>query len=180
MEHPSIPPPEEKALSAVEAAELRYLEGSDLHFFRFGSALRLILGEECCYLKVNVVRAFPLSHPLRYLSLRDGDNKEIGLLLKTDDLPDDGARLVEEELERRYLAPVIRRVTALKERFGTVDWEVDTDRGPRSFTTRNLRDSVVRPSPGRYILSDVDGNRYDVEDLPALDAASQSWLVRHV
>ena len=140
----------------------------------------MTLEDDCSYIGVAVLRVFPLSDPQRYVSVRDAANKEIGLIADIRELDAEGRRLVAAELERRYLVPVVRRVLAIVERFGTVDWTVETDRGLRSFTTRNMRESVVQPAPNRYLIADVDGNRYDVRDLTALDAASQAWLVRHM
>lgn len=167
-------------LTLAEASEVRYLDPATLCFFRHGATLRLTEGEECSHLFVSVLRLFPLSEPGRYLSLRDGANKEIGVVVEPDAVEVDGRRLLLDALERRYLVPVIRRVKSVRERFGTLDWEVETDRGARAFTTRNLRENTVTPSPGRYLLSDVDGNRYDVPDLDALDGASQAILSRYL
>jgi hypothetical protein len=61
-----------------------------------------------------------------------------------------------------------------------VEWEVETDRGTCTFTMRSPRENVWQPSPGRYLLSDVDGNRYDVRDLSALDPTSQALLLQHL
>jgi hypothetical protein len=174
--------PEEPKPSAglAEAAQLVVLDPRKLHFFRHGDVLRLTHeGDRTC-LKVVVVRAFPLSEPARYLSVRDTENKELGIIVEPTELDPENLRLVKEELERRYLVPVIRRIASIKERFGTVEWEVETHRGKCRFTTRDLRENVVRPSRGRYLLTDVDGNRYDVPELSALDAQSQEWLLRHM
>jgi len=167
------------ALSPAEATDLRYLDPQRLQFLRHGATLRLIV-EEGCWLKVAVLRVLPLSQPQRFLSVRDGAMKEVGILVDPEELDAESRRLVAEELERRYLVPAIRRVLAVKERFGTVEWEVETDRGPCTFTVRNPRESVWQPSPGRYLLTDVDGNRYDVRDLTALDPGSQALLLRHL
>ena len=169
-----------QALTLTEASELRYLDPTALRFFRHGATLRLTIEDERSCLRVSVVRLFPLSEPGRYLSVRTGDNKEVGVIVEAGELEADSRRLVEDELMRRYLVPVIRRVVSARERFGTVDWEVETDRGGWTFTTRNLRENVAQPSPGRYLLSDVDGNRYDVRDIEALDGASQAFLLRHL
>jgi hypothetical protein len=171
---------EAPASSPLETTDLRFLEPARLRFFRHGATLRLTVADEFSVLKVAVVRVFPLSQPGRYLSVRNGDNKEVGVVIDPDELDPESHRLVAEELERRYVVPVIRRVTAVKERFGTVDWEVETDRGSCRFTTRNTRENVAQPSPNRLLLTDVEGNRYDVRDLSALDGASQTWLLRHV
>jgi hypothetical protein len=164
----------------TETTDLRYLDAGKLRLFRHGATLRLTIEGEASWLKVSVVRVFPLSRPQRHLSLRDGKNKEIGILVDAGDLDAEGRQLVEEELGRRYLVPVIRRVLRVRERFGTVDWEVETDRGVCTFTMRSIRENVYQPSPGRYLLTDVESNRYDVPDLSALDPASQSWLLRYL
>ena len=170
----------EQALAPTETTDLRYLEPAKLRFFRHGATLRLTIEAERSVLKVAVYRSFPLSYPHQYLSVRDGKNEEVGLLADLTELDKESRRLVAEELERRYLVPVIRRVIRIIERFGTVDWEVETDRGVCRFTTRGAREKVIQPSPGRYLLIDVDDNRYDVRDLAALDPASQVWLMRHL
>jgi hypothetical protein len=167
-------------LSPAETTELRYLELKKLQFQRHGAILRLIIENEGCWLKVSVVRIFPLSGPQRHLSVRDGANKEVGIIVDPDELDAENRRLVAEELERRYLVPVVRRIIAVKERFGTVEWEVETDRGISKFTMRNVRENVLQPSPERYLFSDVEGNRYDGRDLTALDAASQALVMRYL
>lgn len=164
----------------TEASDLRYLNPSTLQFFRHGATLRLTIENELSCLQVTVVRLFPLSEPQSYLSIRSGDNNEIGVLMAASELDLESRQLVAEELERRYLVPVVQRVIAVKERFGTIEWQVETDRGTRTFTTRELRENVAQPSPNRYLLSDVDGNRYDVRDLQALDPASRMHLSRYL
>src|SRR5690349_23158371 len=88
----------EQAPAPTETADLRYLDPAKLRFFRHGAALRLTVEEEASYLKVAVVRAFPLSHPHQYLSVRDGENKEIGLLVDPSALDRENHSLVAEEL----------------------------------------------------------------------------------
>ena len=164
----------------AEAAELVFLDPGKLHFFRHGAALRLTIEADRSVLSATVLRAFPLSEPRRFLSVRDGGGKELGMLADLAALNAEDRALVESELERRYLVPVIKRVASVKERFGTVEWEMETDRGRCTFTTRNLRENVITPAPGRVILSDVDGNRYDVPNMDQLDAASRGALLAHL
>ncbi|HKQ74093.1 MAG TPA: DUF1854 domain-containing protein [Blastocatellia bacterium] len=180
----SIPVNEEKPpetpVTLIDASQLVFLDTKKLRFFAHGATLRLTVEEDRSYLTVSVLRAFPLSEPNRFLSVRDGENKEVGLIVNPADLDVENWRLVEEELERRYLMPTITRIVAAQERFGTVDWTMETNRGLCRFTTRNLGENVQRPSPGRVILSDVDGNRYDIRNLDDLSLASQELLFRHI
>ncbi len=172
--------PLENPVTLVEASQLVFLVAKKLRFFAHGATLRLTVEDDRSYLKVSVLRVFPLSEPHRFLSVRDGENKEVGLIVNPAELDAENRGLVEEELERRYFAPAIKCIVAAKERFGTVDWTVETNRGLRRFTTRNLRENVQRPSPNRIILSDVDGNRYDIRNLDDLCLASQELLFRHI
>ena len=168
----------EEARRPIDTEELHYLEPAQIRFECAGAQLHLDLGGTA-YSNVVVTCAFPLSLPLRYLSVRDADNNEIGMIKDASELDAENQRIIAEALERRYLMPIIQHVLRVKERFGTLDWEVITDRGPRVFTTRDLRENVVNPAPGRTLLTDVDGNRYDVRDIYALDRASQAWLLRY-
>jgi len=170
----------EAPVTLVEASQLVFLDVKKLRFFKRGATLRLTVEEDRSYLKVSVLRAFPLSEPDRFLSVRDDANNEVGLIVDPADLSVENRKLVEEELERRYLVPAVTRIVAAKERFGTVDWTIETDRGVCRFTTRNLRENVQRPAPGRIILNDVDGNRYDIRNIDDLSRESQELLFRHM
>ncbi len=166
--------------SLVEAAQLVFLDLKKLRFFKYGATLRLTVEDDRSYFRVSVLRALPLSEPGRFFSVRDAENKEVGMIVDPSGLSEENRRLVDEDLSRRYLVPVVKRILTARERFGTVDWEIDTDRGQCKLTTRNLRENVQRPAPGRIILSDVDGNRYDIRDLDELDLHSQQLLFQHM
>jgi len=179
----SAEPPVLKAsepMSLAEAAQLKLLDPARLKFFRHGSALRLTIENESSCLRVNMLRAFPLSKPNQFFSIRDGANKEVGVVCEPQKLDPESRALVLADVERRYFLTPIQRIAGVKERFGTVEWEVETPRGQTKFTTRDLRENVLRPSPGRYIITDVEGNRFDVLNFDELDANSQTLLLRHV
>jgi Domain of unknown function (DUF1854) len=170
----------ETPVTLLEASQLVFLDVKKLRFFTHGATLRLTIEEDRSYLKVSILRAFPLSDPNRFLSVRDGANQEVGLIANPEQLIAENRKLVEEYLERHYIVPVVTRIVAAKERFGTVDWTMETDRGVCRFTTRNLRENVQRPAPGRIILNDVDGNRYDIRNIGDLSLEGQELLFRHI
>ena len=162
----------------VTITELRFLDPARLEFTSDGAALRVTLTDEFTVLDARIVRIFPISDPDRQLSVRDAKGNEIGILSDPARLPAAARRLVEEEaVDRRYFLPVITRIVSARDRFGTTRWKIETDHGPKSFVTRNLREEVLAPVPGRYLLKDIDGNRYDVPDVGRLDAASQGLLL---
>jgi hypothetical protein len=164
----------------VEASQLIFLNPKKLRFFKHGATLRLTIEDDRSYPKVGIVRAFPLSDRSRFFSVRDEGENEIGLIVNPTDLSADNQNLIDEDLQRRYFVPSVQRIVSAKERFGTVDWVVETDRGVCHFTTQNLRENVQRPTAGRIILNDVDGNRYDIRDVDELSRESQEILFRHL
>lgn len=170
----------ENTVSLVEASRLLFLDPKQLSFFLHGAILRLTVAGDRSYPKVYLLRAFPLSEPDRFLSVRDGANEEVGLIVDPAQLDGESQKVVAEYLERRYIVPVVTKIVSARERFGTVDWTMETDRGLCRFTTRNLRENIQRPAPGRIIINDVDGNRYDIRDLDELSREGQELLFRHI
>jgi hypothetical protein len=160
--------------------ELRYLKPEAVRFFKAGALLRVTLEGECSLLQAAVVRMFPLSRTDRYFSVRDGGGKEAGVLASLDGLDDLSLACVREELERRYMVFRLTAVRKARERFGIVEWDVETNRGPCRFSTRELRDNVIRLPEHHYLLTDVEGNRFEIANLLALDANSQVCLLRYL
>lgn len=160
-----------------DSGELDYIDPKTLHFARRGDVLRLTIEGSCSYLKVRPVRAFPLTELDEFIGLMDTvSGKEIGLLRNLRDLDHQTRQLIEEELNKRYFIPKIYRIYQAKKEFGTVYWDVDTDRGRRQFVMRGIRDSIHEIEPDRYLVNDIDGNRFEVPQLSKLDNRSQqAW-----
>jgi hypothetical protein len=164
----------------VEASRLAFLEPKKLQFFKHGATLRLTIQEDRSFAKVGIVRAFPLSDRNRFFSVRDAGDNEIGVIVNPTELSAENQNVIDEDLQRRYFIPSVKRIVSAKERFGTVDWIIESDRGLCQFTTQNLRENVQRPAAGRIILNDVDGNRYDIRNVDELSGESQELLFRHL
>jgi hypothetical protein len=135
-------------------------------------------GEE--KLVYQVARAFPLSTPEDYVSLLDEDGKELGMIHHMGELDDSSKTIVAEELEKAYFIPRIKKILRLKEVYGGVtDFSVETDRGYRDFEVRG-REGIRLMGLSRIIITDVDGNKYEVPDSRGLDSRSRSllgWMV---
>lgn len=121
------------------------------------------------YERVSAFRAFPLSAADRYISLRDRDGDEIGIVESLDELTAGQAAILRDELDRRYFTPSIERVESLKEEFGYSYWTVETDAGRRRFTVQSGKNNVTLVGEGRLVIVDVDGNRFEVADYARLD-----------
>lgn len=158
-----------------DGGELEYLDVRRLHFAKRGDALMLTVEDDRSYLKVRAVRAFPLSELSEFVGLTDAiAGKEIGMLRHLRDLDPTARSLVQQEIDKRYFIPKIRKIIEAKKEFGAVYWDVDTDRGNRQFILRGVRDSIHEIEAGRYLINDVDGNRFEVPQLGDLDTRSQT------
>ncbi len=85
------------------------------------------------------------------------------------------------ELGLHYFVPEITRVLHVREEFGFLYWDVETDKGPKEFV---MRDSVVHYArevgPNHWLIIDVGQARYEIVDLTRLDAASRRLVRRYL
>jgi len=139
-------------------------------------ALVLTLNGQNPVSNVRVVRAAPLSHPARYITFLDQKGRELYTVDRLDDLPEPERRLVEEELAAYYLHSIIQHIYELESEFGVAYWDVETPRGRRDFVVKDVQSSITWLSPTRLLIVDVDGNRFEIPDLRALDRASQALV----
>ncbi len=171
---PSIP-------KRKEPPTLRYLDPEQVKVRR-GEDGRVYctIADEVTLLDPRFVRVRPLDDPDKYLSVRETDpgrGREHGLLRNWRALDAESRALVQADLERRYEMPVLQRITDLKDFGGVSVCTFETDRGTREVTLRDARDNVVYLGP-RILLTDAEGNRYDIPNVSALDPRSAQFLAR--
>lgn len=126
--------------------------------------------------RVSFHRAFPYELPEEFISVLDKDSKEHGIIRRISDFDEESAAIIRAELARKYFAPHITKINSLKERFGYSYWEVESDRGPLSFAIHDTFRSISKITESRVVLTDVDGNRYEIDDVLALDGKSYRKL----
>jgi len=161
--------------------ELRYLEPAQVRVFRTGDGrVRAAIADERSIIAPRFLRACPLTDPDRYISIREGDpgGKEVGLLRAWRQLDRESRDLVQAALDRRYLYPVLTRIVSAKHLFGVAICVFDTDRGVREVTLRDIRDNVIYLGSSRILITDAEGNRYDIPNVDALDPTSRALLAQ--
>ena len=161
-----------------EAANVKYLKPGDFTLFQSeGGGLRLTLTDSKSVLRVKAKRCFPFTFSNRYISIRDGNDEEIGIIPNLGALSKEYRRWIEDDLDIRYFTPRVKSIKSIRYRFGGVEWHVDTDCGPKRLITKGVHDTMMEIEPGRYVINDVDGNRYEVFN-DELDEASKGRLGR--
>ena len=122
-------------------------------------------------------RLFPVSRAEVYITLLDSEGAEVALIKALTDLDIDSREVVETSLDDYYLVPHITRIIATGEKYGTLRWTVDTDRGIKNFDIRNRNHDIKMFKDGKVRVRDSDDNRYIIDDYMKLDAHSRARLI---
>lgn len=176
-----------QGVQEASSLDLRYLDPEEVRVWR-GEDGRVYctIADELTVLTPMFIRSHPLSDLERYLSIRGVEpkersvamGKEFGLLRDWHRLDPESHGIVEAELERRYLHPKVSAILSVRDFSGVQVCEFDTDRGLREVTLRDVRDNVIYLGQSRILITDAEGNRYDIEDVNDLDADSSARLAR--
>ena len=169
-------------VSAFDAViKIRYLDDSNAVFCEHDGFLSLKTNlpndegtvEEQSYERIFLHSAFPFDMPHAYISVLDKDQKEIGMIRELSALSADTQKILLGELGRKYYAPRIKRILSVKERYGFSYWRVDLENtNDFSFTVQDTYRSMLKVDHEHVFIVDVDGNRFEIPSVEALDRAS--------
>lgn len=157
--------------------KIHYLNAENARFhISEGGLLSLTLkedGREREYERVAVFRAFPLTSPDAYLSVREprDDKREIGMIRALSELDEASEELVRRELQARYFVPTVTKIHSLHRR-GALYFDLETDLGRRTVMLRDDMSGIRVLDGGRVFMTDMEGNNYEIPDPTALDKAS--------
>ncbi len=156
--------------SGIGVNDIRYLSRDNARFTLTDGGFISLDFDGVHYDRVLVFRTFPFSDAEQYLSVRDsvGRNDEIGIIKHIDDIDDDAKQMILNDLKLRYFVPKIKTIRSVKLEHGFANFNVSTDYGTIKFIVRGSSDSVTRLSDKRIVFTDIDSNRYEVEDLTKL------------
>jgi hypothetical protein len=162
----------------MEEQRIRYLDGQQIRAWRDEelTAVRLEILDEQVVLGARIKRVYPLSAPEEYFSIQTAEDEEVAMLRTLDGCDPETRAVIEEELDRRYFSPRILHIKSIKNVPGMWSFDVATNRGDIEFFVRNWRDSSVEIERGRWHITSVDGQRFEIPNIDALDKKSLSYL----
>lgn len=169
----------------AEIPAIRYLNPKDVRIYSKDEGGMRVEYDGEIYEDVRAYRCFPISRPSEFIALWTGDSalehQEIGVVRRLKELMPSSRLAVEHELVKRYFIHYVQRIVSISEEMGFLNWTVETDKGEMEFMTRRFdRNSVVEGGPKGHIIVDVDNNRYEIEDLDALDTASKATFLKYI
>lgn len=161
----------------IDLSDLGLMDLSQAEFYKSdgGFAGLKYKGEE--YKHIVLRRIMPIDQPMNYISIADNDNKEIAILKAVDDLKPDQRLIVEQELDNRYYSPQVLDIMSVKDKLGYVYMEMKLrnkqgSEYDKSCAIKDVSRNIRMLSDNSIIIFDVDGNRYVVPDLKALNKQS--------
>lgn len=160
--------------------ERRVLRPRDVKFTRGADQHLYIETENGREGPVKVRWAFPLTNPDKYVVISNLDNEFVALLKNYKRLDPESFQVVQEDLEEDYFLPRITKIERIDDEFHIMVWTVETDRGPRQFEVRSRKSDIRWLSDNHLVVTDVDGNRYEIVDLASMDPESQEKLEMEV
>ncbi len=118
-------------------------------------------------------QAFPLSARGDYVGFIGEKDQEMVLVRNASQLDPESRKAVDEALARLYYRATILRIDSIAESMGVSLWEVVTDCGYAKFEVVD-RQRYIRILPGgRFMITDADGNRFEIPCIYELDERSQ-------
>ena len=161
---------------------MKFLTSENARFSRTEGGFVSLKTVDKEYTRVGVYLTFPLTNPEEFISIREADEKakEIGMIEKLSQLEPDQQEMIREQIKLRYFIPVIIKVMDVKDEYGYAYWHVQTNFGVCRFTTRMSGDAVVSLSDSRLMVTDIDGNRYEIPDHTKMDPHSQRLLFSYL
>lgn len=152
-------------------------KGPTLHVDELGRLVVALPDGRTCA-GVVPVRCFPFTAPDEWISLCEESGAELVCLPRLDAVDEASRAVLLAELSRREFIPVIRRVLHVSPGAEPTIWEVETDRGPATFSLPS-EDNVRRLGEGA-LVTDVHGVRFRIVDTRALDARSRKYLAQYL
>ena len=125
------------------------------------------------YQEVVPERPFPISYP-EFVILKDSKGDDICSIKDIRKLDDKSRASLEKLLDTLYFIPKILKIIRLEATGDRFEWETETERGKRSFTTRGRRSILFLGN--KMVITDTDDNLYQVEDIGALDEKSRKII----
>ena len=128
---------------------------------------------------VQPKRCFPWAESDRYISLRDDQHNEVAFIHDVKELDTESRNAIMEGLNKTAFIFRIKSIINVKPEFEIRAWLVTTEHGPYKFQTK-LDDWPMKMRGGGYLIRDIAGNLFQIDDVASLDKTSKTLLWAYI
>ena len=125
-------------------------------------------------------RLFPVTNADMFITLLDHDEKEVAFVRDLQELDPASADELRQCFKEYYRIPHVLKLLESNEKFGSLTWKVETDRGTVSFRIRNRHSDIKCTNGKRVLIRDTNDNRYEIPDYTVLDPHSKRLLFSYL
>lgn len=131
-------------------------------------------GEE--FEKINLVRLFPYQYETRYISILNQENEEITIISDVEEIEEQSRKVVLDYLNYKYYMPEITKVNNVKEKMGFLYVDLETTAGKKEVCIADFVSNIRVIKNKILSITDVEGNKYRINDFHKLDHLSRQKL----
>ena len=124
---------------------------------------------------IQVKRAFPFEKGEEFIVLSDENDNDLGFIRDLKERTAEEQEILRKELAHRYFMAKIQKIHKVADRSGYSYWNVETDIGKVEFSVRDTYKSIMYIG-SQMIITDADGNRFQIEDPGKLDRSSRKKI----
>jgi len=133
------------------------------------------------YRNVRCAPLFPLSGREGYVSVlrkKEKEYEELGIIKDLAAFPVEQQEIVRADVGFRYFVPEITDIVKVTRRSGLEEWQVKTDKGDRTLSIRDKKESVLLTDHGIVFITDADKCRYKISDYKSMKEKSRDMVER--
>lgn len=136
--------------------------------------LKLTLGDQV-YDKVTLTRLLPYSYEQAYITVI-ADKEEIGIIKQLEGMEKEQYDQVIDHLNYKYYIPEITKVENVKEKMGFLYIDLETTAGQKEVCIADFVSNIRVIKGSLLSITDVEGNKYRMHNIEALDKESRQKL----
>ncbi len=155
-------------IQELEALRTEFTPPERCRFYRNARGFLALEIDGNDHKRVQLTRAMPVTAPAQYITVTDMENKEVAVLEDLAALTEAQRALIEEELGVRYFCPKITQVKSVKEKLGSYYFEVRIGDFEKTVAVSDISKNLKQLEEVRILLTDVDGNRFEIPDVNAI------------
>ncbi|MGB7567507.1 MAG: DUF1854 domain-containing protein [Chitinivibrionales bacterium] len=162
------------------------LRAESLSFERNLNGFLDMVTEGSTYSHVQCIQLFPLSDPRRYIAvshMRGATREDIGIIIDMNALSSSARELVTAEISTRYFVPEILSIRSISKAKGAhpcETWNVETDRGDKTFQLASPKENVTIIERGTVFIIDTEKCRYKITDYQALPGIMREKVEKYL
>lgn len=152
--------------------QLNYLSARELTFSLSENGILSLETGGKYYDNIQLIRMFPFQYPDEYLSVsvqENGEPKELGMIRTLADFTPEQQELLSGYLRYKYFIPAIEKIGKIEEKLGYLYMDVTTVLGKKTICISDITTNIRQVQNNSVSIIDVQGNRYAIENLDALD-----------